>query len=119
MPLKGSMGTSEKQPKETENNLASTNLKDFYKEDPKGPYFDFYSIYRRREAVKRGEFKGKLEDLEYGSVYQKWVNIKKNLMEIPLAQITIACKFIFDFLKVFSFKCVSQCVCQSPCQYSN
>ena len=75
--------------------MASSILQNFYEEDPKGNYYAFYQKYRRRNAIIRGDFKETVENLKYGTVYQKWINHKKGLVEIPLNQITIASKFIF------------------------
>jgi hypothetical protein len=37
-------------------------------------------------------FEGNIEKLTYGSVYQKWVDQKKDLIEFKLSQIILASK---------------------------
>ncbi len=92
MPAKTPKKTSKKPAKEEKISQASVLLKDFYKEEENSSYLDFYNTFRRRDAVRRGALEGNTEKLDYGSVYSKWVDIAKGLVEIKLSQITLACK---------------------------
>lgn len=95
MPPREAKKGTPKASKQEKSSSATDLLKQFYAENEKGPYFSFYKQFQRREAVFRGSLKENAENLEYGSVYKKWVDLQKGLVEIPLAQFTIACKFFF------------------------
>ncbi len=112
MPPKGSKKTGPISSKSNTVNSAKELLNQFYTEDEKGKYFDFYKQFRRRQAVIRGALKEKAENLNYGSVYQKWIDLKRGLVEIPLAQLTISCKFL-DLLFLPQLSCLCH-LHQSP-----
>lgn len=105
MPPKGSKKTEPKTSKPSTSNSAKELLNQFYTEDEKGKYFAFYKQFRRKQVVVRGVLKEKAENLNYGSIYQKWVDLKRGLVEIPLVQLTIACKCLFQFF--FCYSCLT------------
>jgi hypothetical protein len=95
MPDKATKKSSKRPAKEEEISQVSILLQDFYTKDENSSYKDFYQVYKRRDAVHRGVFEGNTEKLTYGSVYQKWVDQKKGLVEFKLSQITLASKSSF------------------------
>jgi hypothetical protein len=58
--------------------------------DQSSVFHAHYSLYRQHKRVIRGDWKD--PELNYGSVYNKWVDSSK-LIQIKFDQITIACKF--------------------------